>query len=104
MELADGKNPFEGYLERLQKEKKKVNPIHEIVNFYYLLNGWEKMPKDFYRGKMGYGKLAKEAKDLYGVLKEDLDDCMWAIQKMDYLAKKGKFSWSISTCLKHKKL
>ena len=104
MELIGGKNPFEGYLDRLIIDKKKVNPIHEIVNTYYTLRGWEKMPKTFYVGRNGYGKLAKEAKELYLVLNENLDDCIWAVDKMNYLAEKGKFDWSIRTCLKHKKL
>lgn len=98
------KNPFDGYLDKLLKEKKTVHPIHEIVNTYYRMRGWEKMPKDFYVGKNGYGKLASEAKKLYSVLDENLDDCIWAIDRMKYLADKGKFNWSIITCLKHTKL
>ena len=97
-------NPFKGYLEKLTIEKKKVNPVHEIVNFFYKINGWDKMPKDFYKGKMGYGKLASEAKMLYQVLDGNLDDCLWAVDKMHYLAKKNGFSYTIRTCLKHKKL
>ena len=98
------KNPFAGYLENLKKHKNAVNPIHEIVNTYYKINGWEKMDKSFYAGKMSYGKLATEAKELYGVLDKNLDDCIWALDRMKYLAEKGKFNWSISTCLKHKKI
>lgn len=100
----EGKNPFDGYLEKLLKSKKKVNPIHEIVNTYYKLKGWEKMGKDFYVGKNSYGKLASEAKKLYSVLDSNLDDCIWAIDRMKYLADRGKFEWSIITCLKHNKL
>ncbi len=37
-------NPFTGYLANLQKHKSAVNPVHEIVNCYYKMNGWEKMP------------------------------------------------------------
>lgn len=100
----DLKNPFEGYLENLKKTRQAVNPIHEIVNTYYKMNGWEKMPKKFYVGSKSYGKLAKEAKELYGVLEENLDDCIWALDRMKYLAEKGGFDWTISTCLKHKKI
>ena len=98
------KNPFEGYLENLKKHKKAVNPVHEIVNCYYEMNGWAKMPKDFYKGSKSYGKLATEAKELYEVLDHNLDDCIWALDRMKYLAEKGSFSWSISTCLKHKNI
>ena len=100
----DAINPFTGYLENLKKHKKAVNPIHEIVNIYYEINGWAKMPKDFYKGKMSYGKLAQEAKELYEVLDQNLDDCIWALDRMKYLAEKGGFSWTIRTCLKHKKI
>ena len=103
-EETAGKNPFAGYLNNLKKHKEAINPIHEIVNVYYKMNGWEKMEKSFYTGKKSYGKLATEAKELYEVLDKNLDDCIWALDRMKYLAEKGKFSWSISTCLKHKKI
>jgi len=96
------KNPFEGYLENLKKHKPAVNPVHEIVNCYYKINGWGKMPKNFYTGRYAYNKLAREAKTLYEACNEDLDDAIWALDKMKYLAQKGKFDWSIITCLKHK--
>ncbi len=94
-------NPFEGYLENLKKTKKAVNPVHEIVNCYYRMNGWEKMPKDFYKGRYAYNKLASEAKMLYLACEGNLDDSIWALDKMKYLAQKGNFDWSIITCLKH---
>ena len=103
-DLKELKNPFEGYLENLKKHKIAVNPIHEIVNVYYELRGWENREKSFYIGKKSYGKLASEAKKLYEVLDENLDDCIWALDRMKYLAEKGNFDWSISTCLKHKKM
>ena len=94
-------NPFLGYLENLKKHKQAVNPVHEIVNCYYKMNGWEKMPKDFYTGRYAYNKLVKEAKMLYQACDETLDDAIWALDKMKYLAQKGNFDWSIITCLKH---
>lgn len=96
------KNPFRGYLENLKKHKQAINPVHEIVNCYYKMNGWEKMPKGFYTGRYAYNKLAKEAKTLYQACNEVLDDSIWALDKMKYLASKGNFDWSIITCLKHK--
>lgn len=106
MELADGKNPFEGYLEKLQKRNKnrKINPIHEIVDTYFKMIGKDNMLAGSYVGRYNYPKMAREAKELYTVLNENLDDCIWALDRMNYLAKKGKFDWSIITCLKHKKL
>lgn len=103
------KNPFKNYLEELKKKQKEhkqaVNPIHEIVNTYYELRGWDKKPKSFFKRKeRSYGKLAHEAKELYEVLNYNLDDCLWALDRMKYLAEKGGFEWSISTCLKHKNL
>ncbi len=95
------KNPFQGYLENLKKHKEAVNPVHEIVNCYYKMNGWEKMPKTFYTGRYAYNKLAFEAKKLYEACDKELDDCIWALDKMKYLAQKGNFDWSIITCLKH---
>jgi hypothetical protein len=86
-------NPFKKYEQKL-----------EIVNTYYKIRGWENKRKTFYKGKRSYGKLAAEAKELYEVLGRNLEDCIWAIDKMNYLATKGGFEWSISTCLKHKKL
>jgi hypothetical protein len=96
------KNPFAGYFDNLKKHKSAVNPVHEIVNCYYKMNGWEKMPKNFYTGRYAYNKLAKEAKMLYTACSEVLDDSIWALDKMKYLATKGGFDWSIITCLKHK--
>jgi len=98
------KNPFEGYLENLKKHKQAVNPVHEIVNVYYELRGWQNKRKSFYKGGRSYGKLAYEAKKLYEVLEKNLDDCLWALDRMKYLAEKNGFEWTISTCLKHKKL
>ena len=98
----DLKNPFEGYLENLKKHTQAVNPVHEIVNCHYKMEGFEKMPKEFYTGRYAYNKLAKEAKMLYEACDEVLDDCIWALDKMKYLAEKGGFDWSIITCLKHK--
>ena len=95
-------NPFKGYLANLRKHKEAVNPIHEIVNCYYKMNNFEKMPKEFYKERYAYNKLAKEAKMLYEACSENLDDCIWALDKMKYLAEKGSFDWSIVTCLKHK--
>lgn len=99
--IRDIKNPFAGYLENLKKHKPAVNPVHEIVNCYYKMNGWEKMPKDFYTGRYAYNKLAREAKLLLEACKGELDDAIWSLDKMKYLAQKGGFDWSIITCLKH---
>ncbi len=96
------KNPFQGYLEKLEKRKQAVNPVHEIVNCYYRMRGLENMPKEFYTGRYAYRKLAKEAKTLYLACNEILDDSLWALDRMKYLAEKGKFDWSIITCLKHR--
>jgi hypothetical protein len=106
------KNPFTERLRELKKRqrelkkaKKKLNPIHEIVNTYYELRGWDKKPKRFFRKKeRSYPKLAHEAKELYDVLGHDLEDCIWALDRMNYLATRGGFEWSISTCLKHENL
>jgi hypothetical protein len=95
------KNPFAGYLANLKKHKAAINPVHEIVNCYYKMNGWEKMPKDFYKGRYAYNKLAWEAKKLLEACRGELDDAIWALDKMKYLAERGKFDWSIITCLKH---
>ena len=103
MELLNTKeNPFAGFLEKLQKEGKKVNPVHEVVNFYFRLIDKEKESKSFYKGRYAYGKLAAEAKRLLEACNNDLDDAMWAVDKMKYKADKGGFDWSIITCLKHK--
>jgi hypothetical protein len=59
------------------------------------------MPKTFYTGRYEYKKLASEAKKLYVACEENLDDAIWALDKMKYLAIKGNFDWSIITCLKH---
>lgn len=96
------KNPFEGYLVNLKKHKQAVNPVHEIVNCYYKMRGYGKMPKNFYTGRFAYKKLASEAKKLYEACERELDDAIWALDKMKYLSDKGGFDWSIITCLKHK--
>lgn len=104
-----GKNPFAEYKEKLQsstlRHKPAASPIHEIVNTYYKIRGWDKKSKRFFKKKeRSYPKLAAEAKMLYDVLGHNLEDSIWALDKMNYLATKGDFEWSISTCLKHKKL
>ncbi len=99
------KNPFKAYGDKLKKHVPAKSPIHEIVNTYYKIRGWDDKPKSFYKKREhSYGKLAVEAKELYEVLGHDLEDCIWAIDRMKYLAEKGGFEWSISTCLKHKKI
>ena len=94
-------NPFIGYLNRFMVEKKKLNPVHEIVEFYHQINKTDSRSKEFYVGRYSYPKLCREAKELYEALNKNLDDCFWAISKMHYKATKGKFDWSISTCLKY---
>ena len=42
----------------------------------------QKMPKEFYKGRYAYNKLAKEAKMLYQACNEVLDDSIWALDKM----------------------
>jgi hypothetical protein len=99
------KNPFAEYRDKLEKHKPAASPIHEIVNTYYKIRGWDKKTKRFFKKKeRSYGKLAAEAKQLYEVLDHNLEDCIWALDRMNYLATKGGFEWSISTCLKHKNL
>jgi hypothetical protein len=100
-------NPFKGYLEKLELrhralDLKPVNPIREIVSCYFRMRKLDCMPPSFYHGRYGYGKMASEAKKLYTACGENLDDCIWALDKMKYLAEKGNFDWSIITCLKHK--
>lgn len=94
-------NAFSGYLERLERNKKKVNPVHEIVGVFFKIRGMDKMPKSFYRGRYAYPKLAREAKDLLGACNGILDDALWCLDKMKYLAERGHFDWTIRTCLKH---
>lgn len=95
------KNRFKEYLEKIRVEKKKINPVHEVVNAFFQLRGLDKKPKEFYRGRWSYGKIASEAKKLLDHCGGDLDDAMWAIDKMNYIATKKKFDWSISTCLNY---
>ena len=104
MELLNNKkgNPYVGYLERFKKEEKKINPVHEIVKTYFELRGIDKRPASFYKGRHSYPKLAKEAKTLYTDCNENIEDALWSLDKMKYKADKGRFDWSIITCLKHK--
>lgn len=97
------RNPFKGYELKAQEERgtKKINPVSEIVKTFYRINGIDKMPKAFYCGRYQYPKMAREAKMLYESCGENLDDCIWCLDKMKYLAEKGNFGWSIITCLKH---
>ena len=101
METNKNKNPFIGYLDDIKKHRPKINPVHEIVDVYCRINGIDNMPSEFYQGRYEYKKLAREAKKLYQNCNENLDDCIWALDKMKYLANKGRFDWSIITCLKH---
>lgn len=96
-------NPFEGYTKRMQKRypEIKLNPVKEIVNTYYQMNDLDKKSPLFYKGRYGYGKLAKEAKNLLEVCGGNLEDALWCLDKMKYKAEKGDYDWSISTCLKH---
>lgn len=105
MELLnkEGKNPFAGFTERFKnREGKEPNPVHEIVNTYFEIRGWNNMPKPFYTGKNSYGRLAVHAKRLYQNCGNNLDDALWALNRMDIEASKRGFEWSISTCLKYK--
>lgn len=94
-------NRFKGYLDKLIVEQKRVNPVHEIVNTFFQLRNLDKQPKEFYRGRWAYGKLSREAKKLLTECGNNLEDAMWAIDKMNYIATKKKFDWSISTCLNY---
>lgn len=101
--LLSGKNPFAGFTERFKvREGKEPNPVHEIVNTYYEFRGLQNKPKEFYKGQFSYSRLATQAKRLLENCGGNLDDALWALDRMDRLASKGNFEWSISTCLKHK--
>lgn len=99
------KNPYEGYLRKAQmvagKKEKALNPVHEVVNTYFEINGWTNQPKVFFEGRYSYGRLAAQAKRLLESCNGDLEDALWCLDKMKYLADKKGFSWTISTCLKH---
>lgn len=99
------KNPFEGYLERLREESKReaknISYVHEVVNTYYKLAGYDKMPKSFYKGRYGYPKLSSEAKRLLEQCGSNLDDALWCLDKMKYIAGRKGFDWSIGTCIKY---
>ena len=100
--MNNKQNPFLGYFDKLFKEQgKKINPVHEIVNMYFVMNKLDNMPASFYKGRYSYGKLSKEAKQLYFACGSVLDDALWCLDKMRYKAEKGRFDWSIITCLKH---
>lgn len=101
------KNPYAGYLDKLiaarelEKNSKPVNPVHQLVACYFELRKQDKMPPSFYRGRNAYPKMAREAKILLENCGGVLDDAMWALSKMEYVATKKDFDWSISTCLKY---
>lgn len=96
------KNPFIDYVAKLFATKKeKLNPVHELVNTYHEINGTAHKHKEFYKGRYDYRKLASEAKRLLVACDGNLEDAMWAIDKMKYKAEKGKFDWSIITTLKY---
>lgn len=99
------KNPFEGYLRRAERQADKdgqtLNPVHEVVNTYYKMNNLDGKPRKFYEGRYAYGKLAREAKKLLDSCSDNLEDALWCLDKMKYLAEKKGFDWSIITCLKH---
>ncbi len=93
------KNPFLGYALKIQEEKK--NPVHEIVNLYLRVRNLDKMDKQWYKENIDYPRLCRDAKMLLARCSGNIEDAMWCIDKMKYLAEKGKFEWRISTCLKH---
>ena len=77
--------------------------MHEIVNIYLKIRGWDKMTKDWYlKNNVNYAKLCKEAKRLLLACGGNIEDAMWSVDKMKYKADKGHFNWTISTCLKYK--
>ena len=101
--LLSGKNPYAGYMDKFKVEHgKDPNPVHEVVNTYFQIIGKDKMSKSFYQGRYSYGRLATQAKRLLENCDGQLEDAMWALDRMNYMAEKGKFDWTISTCLKHK--
>ena len=99
------KNPYEGHFKKVQNaasiDGQKVNAVHEIVNTYYKLKGIDGKPKKFYEGKNSYPKMAREAKRLLESCSGALDDALWCLDKMKYLADRKGFEWSISTCQKY---
>ena len=83
--------------------RKKINPVHEIVNAYYKVRGWDNLPKSEYKKReKSYGYLSAQANRLFLSCGGNLEDALWAIDAMNYKANKGHFEWTISTCNKHK--
>jgi hypothetical protein len=99
------RNPFDGYLEKLRaqckQEAKPLSYVQEVVKTYFHMIGKENMPKTFYRGRYGYPKLAREAKELVEACGNNLEDALWCLDKMKYIANRKGFDWSIRTCLKY---
>lgn|SRR3990167_4630184 len=97
------KNPFAGYLEKLKNRagQRAVNDTHEVVNAYYRMSGHAHHGKEFYKGRYAYGRLAIQAKALLAECGGNLEDALWCLDKMKYIAGKKGFDWAISTCIKY---
>lgn len=89
-------------LMEIATQKQAKSDVHKIVNAYYKMRGWDKLPKEDYKDpRKAYGRLSAEAKAVYKKA-GSYEEAMSMLDKMNYYATKGEFDWTIRTCLKYK--
>ncbi len=86
----------------LSKRKRKFNPVHFLTDTFYLLKGWESLPKEQYQKskRLHYGRHARAAKLLLGYCNHDLSLAMQELYRMASEAKDDNMDWVISTIFK----
>lgn len=79
---------------------KQIVAVRELVNYFFILKGWEDKEPKFYReNNISYGRFCKEAKQLLELCDNDLGA---AKSKLDVLKRKmtGLDGWVIGTAIK----
>ena|SRR3990167_1072362 len=90
------------------EEKKEKNPVLEIVNYFYHLQGLDRMDKYFWKKqkapKFNYAKNARDAKILLKLCNEDLYKAIRLLYN-EYSRSKyyNNYEWRISTVYKRLK-
>ena len=85
-------------MEKLEKDKP---PTNQIVNYFFVLKGWDYKSKEFYKkNKIYYGRYVKSAKNLLELCGGSVEKGKEALDKISNWAESRNLGWSIETIFK----
>ena len=83
------------------KEEKDKPPTNQVVNYFFVLKGWDYKEPEFYKKhKIYYGRYVKPAKDLLELCGGSVEKAKESLDKISEWADSRNLDWAIETVLK----